>query len=101
MASGGGGRYARAAYEEWARDVAKPFEDRKEIAIEYENYEEWGFNENKRAAYFKDICENFFSRRYICFLDVEFGPGLDYMLQEDENGHPRYEKADFGKEAIS
>ena len=92
---------SKQAAARWAHGVAKPFEDRTENAREYENYEEWCFDENKRATYFKDICEKYFSRRYICFLDVEFCPGLDYMLQKDEQGRPRYEKEEFGKDCVS
>ena len=100
MASGRGGSSTTAGYLEWARSVAKPFEDRKENAKEYENYEEWGFDENKRAVVFKEFRDTFFSDRYICFLDLEFGPGLTYIL-EKEDGRPRYEKRDFGKKVIS
>ena len=41
---------SKQAAARWAHGVAKPFEDRSENAMEYENYEEWGFNENKRAT---------------------------------------------------
>ena len=96
MASGSGGSSTTAGYIEWAHEVAKPFEDRNIRS----NHEHWGFDENKHAVVFKKFRDTFFSDRYICFLDLEFGPGLDYMLGK-ENDRPRYEKRDFGNKVIS
>ena len=97
MASGSGGSSTTAGYLEWAHEVAKPFEDGNIIL----NRELWGFDQNKHALVFQTFRDTFFSDRYICFLDLEFGPGLDYMMGKGEDGRPRYEKRDFGKKVIS
>ena len=97
MASGSGGSSTTAGYLEWAHEVAKPFEDGSIMS----NHTLWGFNKDKHALVFQEFCDTFADHRYLCFLDLEFGCGLDYMMGKGEDGRPRYEKRDFGKKVIS
>jgi hypothetical protein len=98
MASSSGGASTRTNYVEWAHEIAKPFQ----IFQKGLNNEIWNFNVDKGKALFEDFCHTCFSAPYWCFLDIEFGAGLDYMLgTEDGEDRPRFEKRDFGRNVIS
>ena len=98
MASSSGGASTRTNYLEWTHEIAKPFQTFQKGL----NNEIWNFNENKGKDLFEDLCKTCLSDPYWCFLDIEFGAGLDYMLgNEDGEDRPRFEKRDFGRHVIS
>ena len=98
MASGSSGATTKKNYLEWAHEMAQPFQKFQKGL----NKEIWGFDKNKGNDVFKGICETFLSKPYWCFLDIEFGFGLDYALGKQEGeDRPRFEKRDFGQDVIS
>ena len=98
MASSSGGASIRTNYLEWSHEIAKPFQTFQKGL----NNEIWNFNQDKGKDLFEDLCQTCFSDPYWCFLDIEFGAGLDYMLgHEDGEDRPRFEKRDFGRNVVS